>query len=92
MFENVKAKEFKFELGVEAKDVITGFSGVIISWLQWIHGCNVYGLKPRELKDGKPIETMQFDEPQLELIAKDVIKPSRKTGGPERTVIQPNRV
>ena len=78
MFGSTEAKEFKFELGAEAKDVITGFSGVIIYRSQWIHGCNVYGLKPRELKDGKPIETMQFDEPSLDFITKDVIKPSRK--------------
>lgn len=92
MFGKLKEKDFKFELGSELRDKITGFSGVVVYRSQWIHGCNVYGLRFMELKDGKPMDTQQFDEPQLELVKPKVIEPSRKTGGPERPIVQSNRI
>ncbi len=83
---------FKFNLGSIAKCKITGFEGMIIYRSQWLNNCNVYGVKPTTLKDGLPIDSVQFDEPQLELIKKDVIPPSRSTGGPEKSIPTPNRM
>lgn len=93
--------DFKFELGDEVKDIITGFKGVVISRTQWLNACNVYGVQPRKLKDNKIQEKGHFDEPQLELVKSEVVKPFlkhvqesagvTKTGGPAEAVSQPNR-
>ena len=45
-----KKANFKYELGVLAKDTITGFEGIIVCRTQWLTNCNVYGLKSRDLK------------------------------------------
>ena len=91
MFGKKKEPEFKFNLGDEAKDVITGFTGIITCRTQWLNNCNVYGLQPQKLKDGKPLEKSYFDEPQMELVEKKVHKESRKTGGPAHGAVQTNR-
>jgi len=83
--------KFKHKLGAEAKDIITGFEGVIYSRTQWLHNCNTYGLQPKELKDGVPQKLTYFDEPQLKVIKAKVIKPKRDTGGPVREVPATNR-
>ena len=91
MLEKNAKENFKFELGSRAKDKITGFEGIIIYRTQWINNCNVYGLKPTKLRDDKPIDSCQFDEPQIEIIEKEVIEPKRKTGGPTQSMSQTNR-
>ena len=88
-----KTPNFKFDLGVELKDTITGFKGVVAYRTQWIHNCNVYGLQLQGLHSkGKPFERCQFDEPQLEQIAEEVIKPKRDMGGPNDNMQSNNRL
>lgn len=70
------------ELGDIARDTITGFQGVVVATHKWIHGCERLSIQPRELKDGKPIESATFDRPQLELISKAAAKTTGNTGGP----------
>lgn len=85
---------FKFELGSEVKDIISGFTGLVFSRSQWLYQCNTYGIKPKGLKDGKPIDTCWFDEPSLELIKKEKeIEPKKKriNGSPEKAIPQTNR-
>lgn len=91
LFKKKKNADFKFDVGDKAKDTITGFVGIIVSRTQWLHNCNVYGLQPQELKDGKPIDRQHFDEPAIELIKEKAFKESRSTGGPERSVFITNR-
>ena len=86
--------EFKFDLGDEVRDTITSYSGVIIGRTQWLTNCNTYLVKSRELKDGKPMDSVNFDEPSLELVkaraAKEVT--GVKTGGPTPSVAPTNRL
>jgi len=84
--------EFKFALGSEVKDLITGFSGVIVARTQWLYNCNVYRVQPKDLKEGAIREAGQFDEPQLELVQAPVVQERRTTGGPDRPVARTNRV
>jgi hypothetical protein len=91
MFGMKKEPEFKFSLGDEVKDVITGFTGICIGRHQWINNCNTYSVKSQTLKDGMPQEGIAFDEPQLEVVQEKVFQENRRTGGPERKVKQPNR-
>jgi len=59
---------FKHELGIEAKDIITGFSGIIMSRSEHLTGCNVYSISPKTLQEGKLAETQWFDESRIEKI------------------------
>lgn len=79
--QNTKNPDFAFFLGDEAKDKITGFSGIIICRSQYLHNCNTYGLRPTELKDGAPGDTVWFDEPQLDLV-KQKVHIARQSTGP----------
>lgn len=62
------------DLGDVARDKITGFTGVVVCRSKWLHGCERLVLQPRELKDGKPIESAAFDEPQLELVERAALE------------------
>lgn len=76
-------------LGDLAKDTITGFEGVCIAETQWLHGCRRITLQPRELKDGKAIESASFDEPQCALVSRAVVAVGRTDNGGPRP--EPNR-
>jgi len=73
----------RIDLGDKVRDIITGFEGVAIARSQWLVGCERISVQPQDLdKDGgvKPFQT--FDEPQLEIIAKNaVIVPIAATPG-----------
>lgn len=84
--------EFKFNLGDKVKDNITGYTGVVICQSCWINGCNTYGVRSQELKDGLPQEAQFMDEPQLEVVEEKILPEHRKTGGPCVSVPSPNRV
>lgn len=80
---------FKFNLGDEVKDIITGFRGVIDSRTQWLNGCTRYGVQPSKLtKDGNVQDARAFDEQQLQLVkaARIAVTPlaAAKPGGPMR--------
>lgn len=71
-------------LGDTARDTITGFTGVVIADTKWLHGCRRLTLQPRELKDGKPVESMTFDEPQLVKVETTPAEASSAAGGGPR--------
>lgn len=81
--------EFKFNLGDEVKDTITGFPGVVICRSQWLNNCNTYTVQSKKLKDGAPQTGQAFDEPQLTLLKEKQVKTHQKTGGPIREVRRP---
>lgn len=78
---------FKHELGKEAKDLVTGFKGIILCRMQWLTGCNRYGIQPKMGKDGKTEEIKYFDENQIAITGKGVelglTQTQRGTGGPQ---------
>lgn len=59
---------FTHKLGQTAKDKITGFKGILTARCEFLTGCNRYCIQPTELKDGKPIDSIYFDEAQIEII------------------------
>lgn len=59
------------ELGVEAKDKITGFSGIITGFTRFLTGCDQYCLVS-PAKDGKTGEAAWFDQGRVEVIGKGV--------------------
>jgi hypothetical protein len=70
---------FTHELGKKGKDKITGFAGILTSRCEFITGCNRYCIQPTELKDGKPIDGIYFDEAQIEIVSEG-ISPKEVTG------------
>lgn len=71
---------FKHELGKRAKDKITGFEGILTVRCQFLTGCDRYCIQPTELKDGKPLDSIYFDEAQIEIITGKEIKPQEVQG------------
>lgn len=76
------AADNEIELGDVVKDTITGFKGVAIGVTKWLHGCRRITVQPEAMKDGKPLETATFDEPQLLVIARKKHETTARTGGP----------
>ena len=55
-----------FELGDRVKDIVTGFTGVVMSRMEFLTGCSQYGISPTKLdKDGKRVDWEYFDENRL---------------------------
>jgi len=84
---------FKFNVGDELKDTITGFAGIVMARTEWLNGCLRYQLQPKKLKDGKMQDEAVFDEQQLVMV-----KPAKKPeetkpfrGGPQRDSRSPVR-
>lgn len=71
-------------LGDEAKDDITGLSGVVIAITDWLNGCQRIAIQPREIKDGKPVDPYTVDVEQVTVTTKSA-KPQAKapSGGPQ---------
>lgn len=61
------AKEIK--LGQRAKDVITGFEGIVLATMQHLTGCNQVCILPQTLdKDGKRRDGEWFDDSRVEVL------------------------
>lgn len=58
--------DFKFQRGDYLRDVITGATGVVISRLDSITGCDRYCIQPSLDKDGKMPEAFWLDDMCLE--------------------------
>lgn len=74
-------------LGLEARDKITSYRGIVTARAQYLTGCDQYQLTlPAE--PGKGIESAWFDEGRLEIIGEG-INPERVAGevpgGPQST-------
>lgn len=82
--------EFKFNNGEQVRDIVTGFTGTIISMSKHINNCLQYGVRPRMIvedgKQGKYPEMSWFDEDEVEIVpeGEQVVMPPkiRPTGGP----------
>lgn len=64
----------KIELGVEAKDKVTGFSGIVTARATYLTGCDQYVLSPVVGEDGKVPEAHWFDENRLEVTGPGVVE------------------
>lgn len=76
------------KLGSKVKDIYTGFTGTATARFSFLYGCTRIRVEPSELKDGKPIESCDFDEQRLEVLeeAGPVVSSasSATTGGPQK--------
>ena len=72
----------KIQLGDRVRDTLTGFAGIAVAETQWLHGCRRITIQPEKLNDGKVVEAMTFDEPQIVVVKEGVASGKRDTGGP----------
>jgi hypothetical protein len=65
-------------LGSVVKDRVTGFTGVAENRATFMYGCDRYCVQPKVGEDGKMIDSVMIDEPQLEVVEseKRVMEPS----------------
>jgi hypothetical protein len=75
------SKEFKWEMGSEVKDKVTGFKGIVVCRSQYLTGCNRYAVQSQELCDAKPVSWQNFDEDQLEMVGKGMNIDVKDPGG-----------
>jgi len=75
--------EFKFKMGDELKDTLTGFSGIVVARSQYLTGCNRYSLQKQKLtKEGRPEKWESFDEDMLIKISGGInLKKKKKQEG-----------
>lgn len=70
-------------LGDEAKDNISGFSGVVTGFTEWLNGCRRYMLTPKKLdKEGKLRDAQWFDDVQVVLVKAMSTPKAAPAGGP----------
>ena len=67
---------FKIDLGVKAKDNVTGFSGIVTGRVEYLTGCRQYLITPKAGKD-KLNEAYWFDEDRL------INSKTKNPGGPQ---------
>lgn len=71
----------KFELGQKVKDLVTGFTGIATSRVEYLNGCTQYGVRgPVDDKNVMP-EPQYIDQQQLELVGPGVVIEKQETGG-----------
>ena len=66
------SSDFIYELGREAKDVITGFNGIITARIEYLHSCNYYLIAPRVLDEGKFAESEWIPEGRINITGKGI--------------------
>ncbi|MNY13045.1 hypothetical protein D3C86_1461590 [compost metagenome] len=74
-------------LGLEARDIVTGLTGIITSYCQYLTGCTQVSISPKVGADGKVPETHWFDIQRVELTGEGVALQvgHSNTGGPQLT-------
>jgi len=56
-------------MGDQVKDEISGFSGIVVTRIEYFNGCKRYAVLARKLEAGRPVDEW-IDESQLKLIQK----------------------
>jgi hypothetical protein len=63
-------------IGDKAKDIVTGFQGIVVGKTSWLHGCDRLTLEPDKLDDeGQPQRVQTFDDHRIEIVQRGVLKP-----------------
>jgi hypothetical protein len=79
------------KLGSRVRDTLTGFEGIATGRTEYLYGCIRILIEPAELKDGKPVEALWFDDQRVAVIVEDGPKVSADSvataGGPQNDPI-----
>lgn len=66
-----KVEIMKFQLGVPAKDKVTGFKGMLTGYCKYLTGCDQYLITPECDDDNKPGKSGWYDENRIEFTSTD---------------------
>lgn len=77
-------------LGDVVRDTVTGFEGMAISEHTYLHGCRRISVQPQQLHEGKIVEALTFDEPQLLVVKSQPLQGKRDRGGPRNEPARPS--
>lgn len=70
---------FKFGLGDQVKDRVSGFTGIVTGRIEYFTGCLAYQVTPEALnKDGEPHKSSVLNENGLDLIEAGKVKTGRE--------------
>jgi len=79
----------KSNLGKEARDKVTGFTGIITGHCEYLTGCSQYGIQPKVDKEGKVPDTRWVDVNRCEIVGDGVevanVSDIKNPGGPQST-------
>lgn len=80
--------QFTIALGAKVKDKVTGFTGFVVGRVEYLTGCNQYGIVP-QAKGGEASApgASYFDEGRLTVLKGGIAPASVQTpvrGGPNR--------
>jgi len=80
----VPREPLPFNLGDVLRCRLTGATGIATAFTEYLYGCRRWSLQPGEVDNGKPVQWVTFDEPQLERVAtaSSTATPAHVTGGP----------
>jgi hypothetical protein len=81
---------FKYEMGSQVKDQITGFEGIITARHEFINGCKQYSVEGKVGSDNDT-KGFSFDEERLEVSGetkKIAAEPSGGPTGPARSAVR----
>ncbi len=83
----------EIRLGVRAENIVTGFTGIVTSRVEYLNGCVQFCLAPPVDKDGKTVETEYVDIQQLKYVDDGIhigdeapvikVEPAVAVGGPQ---------
>ena len=80
-------ENFKENFGLQGKDVITGFEGIITGYLCYISGCAQYLLTPPVNEKGEVREAQWFDTSRVQIGDLKITLPKEKVAeapGPDK--------
>lgn len=79
---------FKFELGQEVEDMVTGYKGHIVGRAEHLTGCNTYGIQRKwKPTEEKVANSEYFDENRLKPLKGKItinIESPKDKGGPQQ--------
>ena len=65
-------------LGDAVEDTVTGLRGIVIGVVEYLYGCRRLVVQPLVDKDGKYVEAVYVDEPQVVVLQQVKVKASAK--------------
>ena len=78
----IEKEKLVLKLGQKAKDIISGFSGIVLGRATYLTGCSQILLVPTRLnKDGTRPDSQWFDEPRLQAVGREVIELDLQVSG-----------
>jgi len=74
-------KKKMVELGDKVKDMVSGFTGITVTKLSYLQGCDRFAVQAPVIKNEKPTDWQYFDETQLKVLKKGVVKEGNRVVG-----------